>query len=170
MLPSFKRAKYYADFVSYPGMILALVFYDRDRLWAHPFIWPAMAGVGFLGWTLAEYWIHRVVLHGPYWMNIHETHHKRPKDLTNFPIWQLPLYFVVIAALTWAVAGDWWIAVFAGVMVGWVLFFVMHYVMHHYPRYIQDFAIRHNAHHKLVACNYGITVDWWDRVFGTYRA
>ena len=35
---------------------------------------------------------------------------------------------------------------------------------------VQDFARRHNAHHKMVTCNYGITIDLWDRVFGTYRA
>ncbi len=164
-----KRAKYYVDFFTYPALLLLLFWQDGNKLAAHPIAWAAFAVTGFVMWTLAEYWLHRSILHGPYWMRIHEIHHKRPRDLTDFPIWQIPSYFLAIYALVWLGFGDWRLAVYAGIMVGWILFFTMHHVMHHHPHLVQAFAIRHNAHHKTTTCNYGITVDWWDRVFGTFR-
>lgn len=70
----------------------------------------------------------------------------------------------------WLVSGQWTVAVYSGIILGWLMFFLTHHVLHHRPRWLQAFAIRHNAHHRLTSMNYGVTVDWWDRLFGTYRS
>ena len=163
------KIRYYGDFVIYPAIVLALMIVDFERVATHPLWWLTCAFFGFIVWTLAEYWIHRSLLHGPYWMGIHEYHHKHPKHLTIFPWYQLPGYFTAIGVAIWVSSGEDWIAVYAGFLVGWIAFFVQHHMMHHHPEWDMDFAMRHNAHHKMTTVNYGITTDLWDRVFGTYR-
>lgn len=164
-----KAIEEYGDFLIYPALFIYLLVADAARMLEHPAWWAAMFAVGWVVWTLAEYWIHRSVLHGFYWMGIHELHHKRPRQLSRFPVWQIPSYFLAIYLGVWVVAGTWTTAVFAGIILGWVMFFMMHHALHHFPQYLPAFAVRHNAHHKLTVMNYGITVDWWDRVFGTFR-
>lgn len=167
---TYHQFRYYLDFVIYPTLLLALFVGDFHRLMSHPVWWASMFVIGFLTWTLAEYWVHRSLLHGPYWMGIHEYHHNHPKHLTVFPWYQIPGYFIAIYIGTALIARDATTAIFAGIITGWIIFFAMHHTMHHKPAIVEDFARRHNAHHKTTTCNYGITVDFWDRVFGTYRA
>lgn len=176
---TYEQFKYRADFITYPSLVIALPFIDAALLIAHPVRWVLAFAAGFALWTFAEYWIHRSVLHGWYWMGIHERHHNHPREETNFPIWQIPAYFAVIFGLLWLSFGAYYLAAFAGVILGWIGFFVMHHLMHHLEQgewlpqgvqdWLQDFAIRHNAHHKMTNRNYGITTDFWDRVFGTMR-
>lgn len=154
-MPTRDWLHYYSDFVIYPALLIGLVLADVPSIGP---VWLLWFAIGFIAWTFAEYVIHRWVLHGPYWMAIHQRHHEHPREHVLFPIWQLPYVH----------------AAYAGIILGWIGFFVMHHLMHHiqdlrpYP-WLQDFAIRHNAHHKLTDRNYGITVDWWDRVFRTKR-
>lgn len=164
-----KTVEEYADFYIYPALLAYLLWADGARLIASPLLWAAMFAVGWVAWTLAEYVIHRWVLHTFYWMGIHQRHHENPRELTRFPLWQIPSYFVAIYLVVWVVAGHWTTAVFAGIILGWIEFLTMHHVMHHYPHLVPKFAMRHNAHHKLTDMNYGIAVDWWDRLFGTFR-
>lgn len=165
-----KAIEEYGDFFIYPALLAYLLYADAARLVSSPFTWAAMFALGWAVWTFAEYVAHRWVLHGMYWMGIHELHHKRPRELSRFPVWQIPSYFLAIFVAVWLVSGQWTTAVYAGIILGWIMFFVMHYLLHQYPALFPAFTIRHNAHHKLTTMNYGITVDWWDRVFGTFRA
>jgi len=165
-----KAIEEYGDFFIYPILLLWMIYMDSARLLAEPLWWAGTFALGWFTWTFAEYWIHRSLLHGPYWMDIHEGHHKHPKVLTRFPIWQIPSYFLAIFAAYYLVAGDWTVSSYSGFILGWTNFLLMHHTMHHWPWLIPNFAIRHNAHHKMTDMNYGIAVDWWDRVFGTYRA
>lgn len=168
----YERFVYWADFVIYPALVVALFIYDRAAL---GLAWGAMFAFGFIVWTLAEYWIHRLVLHGPYWMDIHERHHNRPREQVVFPIWQIPAYFLASFIVLSLIFGAWTPPVFAGFVLGWIGFFGMHHVMHQLePRELDAwgllaFARRHNLHHKVTDANYGITTDFWDRVFGTFR-
>jgi sterol desaturase/sphingolipid hydroxylase (fatty acid hydroxylase superfamily) len=159
----------YLDFFLYPQLLALLLYLDRD---AFGLSWVGLFVLGWVAWTFAEYWIHRSVLHWFYWDSVHMRHHDHPRELSRFPLWQVPSYFLAIYGVVWGLshlAGSNPTPVFAGIVLGWVMFFVMHHVMHHAPSLLPNFSIRHNAHHKLTHMNYGITVDWWDRVFGTYR-
>jgi sterol desaturase/sphingolipid hydroxylase (fatty acid hydroxylase superfamily) len=167
-----KWAEEYLDFYLYPLLLVFLVAYDFHRLLDQTWFWVLMFLAGWMAWNVAEYIIHRWVLHGPYWMGIHQRHHEHPRELTRFPLWQIPMYFVVIYGAVWACSGPWTVPVYAGVILGWIQFFALHHALHHYGhlRVFQGFAIRHNAHHKMTTVNYGIGVDWFDRLLGTYRA
>lgn len=164
-----KAIEEYGDFFIYPILLCWMIYMDAARLFAEPAWWLTMFAVGWVAWTFAEYWVHRSVLHGPYWMAIHQRHHENPRELTRFPVWQIPSYFGAIFVATWLVSGHWTVAVYSGIILGWLMFFGTHHVLHHHAGWMPDFAIRHNRHHKVVNMNYGITVDWWDRLFGTFR-
>lgn len=170
------KFKYRLDFFMYPAVVLAMLYLSTPLMILWPFKTALAIVGGFVMWTFAEYWIHRVVLHGPYWMAIHERHHTHPKEETVFPLFQVPFYFAVIYWLVFFGFGRWHDPVFAGVIVGYIVFFTMHHLMHmlepatlaKWP-WLEDFASRHNAHHKVTNLNYGITTDFWDKVFRTYR-
>lgn len=176
---TYEQFKYRLDFFTYPLTCAAMPVIDYALVMAHPILWALAFFAGLLLWTFAEYWIHRSVLHGVYWMGIHERHHKHPREEVNFPIWQIPAYFLVIFGMLWLAFGAYCFAAFAGVVLGYIAFFTLHHLMHRMEQaawlsrgsheWLQDFAIRHNAHHKLTDQNYGITTDLWDRIFGTLR-
>ncbi len=156
------------DWVTFPLLALFIATF------AEGIFTPAGLVFVFLGWftgTYAEYVIHRWVLHGPYWMAVHQRHHENPLEPTRFPLYQTPAYFVAIGLLSRALAGpDYWVAYFEGWVLWYVTFMSMHALEHHAPHLVPQLAINHNAHHKLTEMNFGISVTLWDHVFGTYRA
>ena len=93
---------YAADFVAYPtaifaGLCAVLIYTPMTR-------WPSLAFVfllGILAWTLIEYMLHRLVLHGlqPF-KRWHEEHHKRPHALIGTSTPASMLLFVIL----------WWFA------------------------------------------------------------
>ena len=78
---------YYADFVLYPALVVAL---GLHALWREPSNlagdWALAVLGGVVAWTFLEYLLHRVVLHHlqPF-KRWHELHHARPLDLIGTP-------------------------------------------------------------------------------------
>jgi sterol desaturase/sphingolipid hydroxylase (fatty acid hydroxylase superfamily) len=157
----------YLDWFTFPALAVWLLYASWSAL---SMKWLAYAVVGWFVGTFAEYVIHRWVLHGPWWMSIHQRHHKAPLENTRFPLWQIPTYFLIIYFLCYMLTHPLDFAFFEGWVVWYISFFSVHWMQHHAPWVFPAFAIRHNAHHKVTVCNYGVTLDLWDRVFGTYRA
>jgi len=147
----------------------------------------AFSVAGLALWTLMEYLVHRYVLHvafpaGKGWLRrllhelfdaAHADHHAQPWDgyhinghldtLLVF-VWLAPLSFLAPPfTASMAVA-----ALFAGYAAEeWV-----HHAFHFRNfrwRYFQYVRRRHLYHHSRhgVGTAYGITSDFWDRVFGT---
>jgi sterol desaturase/sphingolipid hydroxylase (fatty acid hydroxylase superfamily) len=139
---------------------------------------------GYLLWTLAEYWIHRVIFHFEpedgigarlHWM-VHGVHHDHPNDplrLVMPPAVSVPLAAVFVLAfvgifgtpLAWAVSG--------GFLAGYLAYDMLHYALHHHrqPRTALERRLRelHMRHHfEDETHGYGISAPWWDIVFGTY--
>lgn len=168
---------YHSDFVTFPLILFGIVSYDTIQFQGSPLLWLIAFALGAIAWTFAEYWIHRSVLHGFMWMGKHENHHLHPRDHVQFPFYAIPAGFVGIYAVTclvlWGLP-DYVNAAYAGIVFGYCWFVGMHHLLHHiddlrpYP-WLYGYAIQHNAHHKLVDRNYGITTDLWDRLFGTKR-
>src|SRR6478609_1959454 len=106
----------------------------------------AFAAGGYLFWTLAEYWIHRVIFHFEpeqgvgarlHWM-IHGVHHDHPNDplrLVMPPSVSVPLAALVLAGF-WLVLGYDAALVFGGgFLVGYLAYDMLHYHVHHHkPR------------------------------------
>jgi sterol desaturase/sphingolipid hydroxylase (fatty acid hydroxylase superfamily) len=147
----------------------------------------ACSAAGLVLWTVTEYAVHRFVLHvafpaGGRWPTrvlhrlfdaSHADHHAQPWDgyhinghLDTLLVagWLVPLSFLA-PAYTASVAVA---ALFAGYVAEEWAHHAMHYQNHPW-RYFQYVRRRHLYHHSRhgTGTAYGITSDFWDRVFRT---
>lgn len=138
--------------------------------------------LGFLSWTLTEYWLHRLVFHfegqGPYWERVHfllhGVHHRWAKDkyrLVMPPAVSLALYFL-FGFLFYVVLGKRTMWPFhAGFVAGYLVYDMTHYATHHHrPRTRWGRMLRqhHFLHHfKDQSQRFGVSSPLWDWVFGT---
>jgi sterol desaturase/sphingolipid hydroxylase (fatty acid hydroxylase superfamily) len=146
--------------------------------------WLLSAGlvvVGLFVWTLTEYSLHRWVFHYHPSSDIgkklhflmHGIHHDYPQDHTRLvmpPPVSLPL-----AALFWlafqAVFGTHYEPIFAGFLMGYVIYDTTHYATHHWKmdsrigHFLREYHLRH--HYRDDDLGYGVSSPLWDYVFGT---
>ena len=111
---------------------------------------------GFVALSLAEYLVHRFVLHG-FAPIEHRLHHANPGGAVLTIFWQIWICF----ALVYLIAGG---AFVAGALVAyaWYLF------VHHGPEKLPLPLLKHHqSHHRFASRNYGVSTTLWDRVFGT---
>ena len=138
--------------------------------------------VGYLVWTLTEYWLHRVVFHFEpqdgigrrlHWM-IHGVHHDHPNDpmrLVMPPTASIPLGLVFVAFFHWLLPFGPACALLAGFFAGYLAYDMTHYYVHHrrprgpIGRKLRELHMRH--HFQDHERGYGVSAPWWDRVFGT---
>jgi dihydroceramide fatty acyl 2-hydroxylase len=138
--------------------------------------------LGYLLWTVFEYWAHRMVFHlpvvGPKTARlqflIHGVHHDDPWDETRLVI--PPGASLVLCVLTYAlfrqVLG---VAAchgpFAGFVLGYILYDEMHWYVHAYSptsRFGRWLRREHFLHHfKYPATRFGVSCPWLDIVFRT---
>src|SRR6185369_8460282 len=154
-----------------PVIVLMLVLgVDRDGWWDT----FGLVLVGYVVWTLFEYWLHRIVFHFEpedgfgarvHWM-VHGVHHDHPNDplrLVMPPAASVPLA-LFFYALLWPVLG-------AGFLAGYLAYDMIHYALHHYTprtrlgRWLRELHMRH--HFQDDERGFGISAPYWDRVFGT---
>jgi hypothetical protein len=149
-------------------------------------IWRAVFGLvcGYLLWTLAEYWLHRLVFHlpvvGPKTKRvafvIHGVHHEAPWDETRLVIpaaASLALCVAAYAAFR-AALGTPWRAPFAGFVLGYVIYDELHWYIHvgrptsRFGRWLRR---EHFIHHfKAPSTRFGVSCPWLDYVFFTRSA
>ncbi|KAI3800721.1 hypothetical protein L1987_28815 [Smallanthus sonchifolius] len=146
---------------------------------------PQIAVILLLGifvWSLLEYVLHRFLFHiktKSYWGNtlhylLHGCHHKHPQDELRlvFPptataILLVPFWNFVKLISTPTVAP----ALFAGGLLGYVIYDVTHYYLHHgqprseVPKNLKKYHLNH--HFRIQNKGFGITSSLWDKVFGT---
>jgi sterol desaturase/sphingolipid hydroxylase (fatty acid hydroxylase superfamily) len=127
----------------------------------------------FIFASLVEYWIHRLMHVSPRIGAKHRDHHRRNegqgvlwefRDYVLGSLIALPLMFLVspTAGWGWLLGG-----------IGFAAFSAYaHQLQHENP--IKCFWMKmpvHYVHHKygMWNHNFGLAVDWWDHVFGTYK-
>src|SRR4051795_10923482 len=143
---------------------------------------PVWALVGYLLWTLTEYWLHRLVFHFEpekgigarlHWI-IHGVHHDHPNDplrLVMPPSVSVPLATLFYLGFVLVAGRDWGLAAFAGFIGGYLFYDMAHYYVHHHAprsrvgRKLRELHMRH--HFQDDTAGYGVSAPWWDRVFGT---
>ena len=140
------------------------------------------AVLGYVFWTLTEYWLHRIVFHFEpekgigarlHWM-IHGVHHDHPNDrlrLVMPPSASIPLASVFLAGF-WLVLGPGSAPGFgAGFLAGYLAYDMLHYYVHHFVprtavgRRLRELHMRH--HFQDDTRGFGVSAPYWDRVFGT---
>lgn len=137
---------------------------------AHAAAW---AGAGLGGWTLAEYLLHRYVLHGlqPF-KRWHALHHAHPRALIATPtLLTAAMFALLVAAPAGYLLAPWRATgLMLGVMAGYLVYIVMHHAMHHMPgraAWLRRHRRRHALHHAHGGACYGVSVGLWDHVFGS---
>ncbi len=139
--------------------------------------------LGWFTWTITEYILHRFVLHAqpknPIFRKMldiaHWQHHRHPKDDQCF---ELPVMFSALIALLlfsvfYFLMGPVSVPFYAGFAFGYLVYVLMHYLQHTIPiKQVPDFLKpmweHHIIHHyRNPESNFGVTFDFWDRVFGT---
>ena len=62
-------------------------------------------------------------------------------------------------------------AIFAGLLLGYLVFITVHYAVHRWTigpnSWLYSTKIRHLTHHQLENCNFGVTTIFWDIIFRT---
>jgi sterol desaturase/sphingolipid hydroxylase (fatty acid hydroxylase superfamily) len=166
---------YFFEFLLFPPLIIAATLYAFDRAPPHPLPWLSVYVAGLFGWTLFEYWLHRVLFHHvPVFSAIHERHHDEPLALIGTPAWASAIVgTIAFAAPFCAILGaDLGSAATAGLVTGYLWYVFVHYAIHQWqPRrgsYLYRARLRHaRHHHQSQDGNFGVTTALWDRVFGT---
>jgi sterol desaturase/sphingolipid hydroxylase (fatty acid hydroxylase superfamily) len=119
----------------------------------------ALFAGGVIAWTLAEYIVHRFVLHG-FAPSEHRLHHASPDEAVITIFWQ-----IWICSLVYLIAGR---AFVAGVLVAYTWYLFVHHCAHHSPDKLPLPLLKHHqSHHRSATRNYGVSATLWDHVFGT---
>ena len=115
---------------------------------------------GVVTLTLAEYAVHRFVLHGLAPIE-HRLHHANPDGAVLTIFWQIWICF----ALVYLIAGG---AFIAGALVAYAWYLFVHHCAHHGPDKLPLPLLKHHqSHHRFANRNYGVSTTLWDYVFGT---
>lgn len=161
-----------------------LLWHSVERAGVSLLVSVGLASLGFVAWTLSEYWLHRLFFHwqpGGKWGDrlhflVHGVHHAWPKDkyrLVMPPAVSISLFFLFLGIFYVLLGSTYMWAFHAGYVVGYMFYDLTHYYIHHYnPRteYGRRLKKHHMLHHFKDPTNrYGVSVMFWDHVFGTYR-
>ena len=163
-----------------PVIVFMLVLaVDRDGWWDT----FGLVLVGYVVWTLFEYWLHRIVFHFEpeegigarvHWM-IHGVHHDHPNDplrLVMPPAASVPLAVVVVAGIWLAAGSVHGPAIAAGFLTGYIVYDEIHYALHHHNpstrigKRLRELHMRH--HFQDEEKGFGISAPYWDMVFRTF--
>jgi sterol desaturase/sphingolipid hydroxylase (fatty acid hydroxylase superfamily) len=135
---------------------------------------------GFVLGTFGEYWVHRAMHRGLILARNHGEHHRegfgrgalsefRDYSLATViaAIVGLPIDYYFFSSLGFA------IGLVSGLLIHAIFAAWCHQAQHEDPRLVPWLSKTpvHFVHHKLSQSryNFGISVDWWDRLFKTYR-
>jgi len=142
---------------------------------------------GWFVWTFAEYFMHRFVFHyhprtekfKKAFFMIHGVHHAQPLCKTRLvmpPVMSIPLSFLFYGFFYLLIVQligrpDWFDAVFAGFVIGYIVYDMMHYTLHHSRSkngYVAMCRYQHMQHHgNCPNMRFGVSSPVWDYVFGT---
>jgi dihydroceramide fatty acyl 2-hydroxylase len=171
-----KPWSYFLDLVLAPIAASVLLWLAaRGDLGGFALAAAVLAGVLF--WTLAEYWIHRLVFHGAMVFEpMHQMHHALPKDMIGIASWGTFLAFAGIWLIAETFAGGALGSAFtAGALLGYLFYCAIHVRFHHHgpgaklSRYVAFMNAHHASHHRGGKGNFGVSSPLWDFVFGTYH-
>ena len=134
-------------------------------------------GLGVVGWTLAEYILHRFVFHNAFCNEhipeitflLHYNHHKVPHGLSRLSTPFLltgPFYFIMVPLVF---------------LLGFICYDILHYSTHAllerknetlftdnaFLKPLRFIQRHHMIHHVLPEQKYGFTTPIWDYIFGT---
>lgn len=168
---------YVASFVVDAGCPVLFGYFGLMR---HPGWYSGLLAfvLGLLGFTLAEYAIHRWLLHNPASVlyEAHENHHLNPQMesatffLTSIgvllPVWYLFSEIFHVPGTSFFICG-------------FSACYSYYGLLHHFEhrtrinaipfRWLQSRWAAHSVHHHIAGTNFGVMTSFWDYVFGTHQ-
>jgi len=141
--------------------------------------------VGYLLWTLLEYFGHRFIFHvRPMsrlgnWIQflIHGVHHEHPDDALRLvmpPLMSLPIMAAAFGIIRLAAGPRTSLPVMAGFIGGYLVYDGLHFYVHHRQpgNFIGRYLRRRHMHHHFRDDRswFGVSAPWWDAVFATRPA
>ncbi|MEO5500924.1 MAG: DUF6134 family protein [Ginsengibacter sp.] len=148
----------------------------------HYYQWHIVYGVlfilGWFSWTFFEYMLHRFIWHskatnkrdsGNDTFN-HSYHHTHPTEIKMTKLKRLLLVAGSIILILFSIWIHNYFTVLVGVVCGFTIYNLMHLLLH--KKFTQKIFAKHVQYHIYHHCKYpdkcfGISVTWWDDLFGT---
>ncbi|USR89798.1 sterol desaturase family protein [Phormidium yuhuli AB48] len=138
-------------------------------------MWTAIA-VGLLAFifsSFVEYWVHRLMHHSPRFGERHRDHHRRNEG--QGVLWEFRDYVkgaAIAMVLPFAISLEVGLGWLMGALAYALFSAYAHQLQHENPSkcFWMPMPV-HYVHHKYQMWhhNFGLAVDWWDYVFGTYK-
>lgn len=146
------------------------------------YLWQVMYGylffLGWFSWTFLEYMCHRFLWHSKQGNKAnshsdtfnHQYHHQHPTEI-KMPV--LSRYVLVAGGLSLVFVSIWihnCFTVLVGFVCGFTIYRFTHLLLH--KKFMQKVFPKKVRYHIYHHCKYpdkcfGITVTWWDDIFGT---
>ena len=137
--------------------------------------------LGLLGFTFAEYAVHRYLYHIPattpgrakFQYTLHGVHHEYPKDKTRLAM--PPIVTVFVVSLLFFIFrlsfGSYAFGLLAGFTFGYASYLFVHYAIHAYAppkNFLKVWWTHHAQHHyRQDAVAFGVSSTLWDHIVGT---
>lgn len=167
------QAAYRADCYLYGAAVTALTL--SLAVWAPQGHAPQLLAcvvLGLVGWSAAEYGLHRFVLHGlPPFRRWHLEHHARPAALVGTPtLLSATLFLTLVFVPVWWVRDLWQAqALMLGLLGGYLTYALTHHALHHgrgTSAWLQRRKRWHARHHSAAGATtcFGVTSAVWDHL------
>ncbi len=173
--PHMSPVLFFLDFAVYPPIIVAFLFFGLKN---QPILSSvALVASGYIIWTLAEYLVHRFVLHHiPLFSKMHFEHHEESLELIGTPTLMSLFFLTVVVLMPLYYFAGIHIALcsMAGFLTGYISYVWVHFAVHHKGsggfKFMRKLKRQHAVHHHGTSeYNFGVTTDIWDKIFGTKR-
>lgn len=171
------KSAYYTDFAAYTTVVVLMAAWLLQQPGGQALRLTATVVAGLAGWSLAEYLLHRFVLHGlaPF-KQWHAAHHQHPSALICTPLLLSGSLIALLVALP-----AWWLldsaaacALTLGFVAGYLGYSATHHAIHHWRSrgaWLRERKSAHALHHHAAqSCWFGVTSSGWDRAFQSIGA
>jgi sterol desaturase/sphingolipid hydroxylase (fatty acid hydroxylase superfamily) len=154
------------------SLMTYFVSWDALRLHVGGFAALGLFGAGLASWTLSEYVFHRWLYHLGFAIarDGHEKHHHDPTAYIGLPWMVTPLLFLPPQFVVAWLGIPYFSSFLGGWFGGFIAYSFLHHSLHHYKSrfaWFRHLQSEHRIHHALPETNFGVTMRFWDRVFGT---
>lgn len=166
------KTNYWATYVVDLSLMTFFLAWDYTRMRASGALVLGTFAFGVFVWTFIEYTFHRWMYHSGWsWTREgHQRHHDEPTAYVAMPWMVTPIVFFPIQILFVKLHLPGGSSVLAGVLGGFTAYSFTHHSLHHYKMpfaWLRHLQSQHRIHHAIPESNYGVTMRFWDRVFGT---
>lgn len=164
------------SFIWFISLMLPLLYFI-SRAGYHLFWFHAgLFSIGWISWTYTEYFFHRFIMHETgkktkigILLN-HSHHHHDPHDIRVSGTHRLLMVIGSMILVSLAILLNNYFTLFCGYFFGFTFYSMLHLFLHYqwsakvFPQ-LHRFHIHHHCKHPDKC--FGVTVTWWDHLFGT---